>query len=101
MRRERFDSKLSLDGYEMKVLVLGGSGSIGASVVRALVSRRHEVSGLARSVSAAAVLSALGARSCVATSAGRMSGRTSSDPSTPSYRSRTISQPMRTPSAGI
>ena len=37
----------------MRVLVLGGTGSIGASVVGALLSRRHEVLGLARSDTAA------------------------------------------------
>ena len=44
----------------MRVLVLGGTGSIGASVVRALISRRHEVLGLARSDSAASSLGAQG-----------------------------------------
>jgi nucleoside-diphosphate-sugar epimerase len=37
----------------VRVLVLGGTGSIGASVVSALISRRYEVLGLARSDSAA------------------------------------------------
>lgn len=40
----------------MKVLVLGGTGSIGAAVVAALTSRRYEVLGLARSESAAGSL---------------------------------------------
>jgi nucleoside-diphosphate-sugar epimerase len=44
----------------VKVLVLGGTGSIGASVVRALVSRRHQVLGLSRSDSAARSLSSQG-----------------------------------------
>lgn len=44
----------------MKVLVLGGTGSIGASVVHALMSRQHEVLGLARSDIAADRLSARG-----------------------------------------
>lgn len=44
----------------MRVLVLGGTGSIGASVVSALMSRRHEVLGLARSDSAADSLSSRG-----------------------------------------
>lgn len=46
----------------MRVLVLGGTGSIGASVVRALLSRRYEVFGLARSDSAADRLSFQGAQ---------------------------------------
>jgi nucleoside-diphosphate-sugar epimerase len=48
--------------YPVKVLILGGTGSIGASVVRALVARRHEVIGLARSDSAADSLRAQCAR---------------------------------------
>jgi len=44
----------------LKVLVLGGTGSIGASVVSALRSRRNEVLGLARSDSSAHTLSSLG-----------------------------------------
>jgi nucleoside-diphosphate-sugar epimerase len=44
----------------VKVLVLGGTGSIGASVVYALMSRRHEVLGLARSDTAADRLSTQG-----------------------------------------
>jgi len=44
----------------VRVLVLGGTTSIGASVVRALMSRRHEVPGLARSDSAASSLGAQG-----------------------------------------
>ena len=46
----------------MKVLVLGGTGSIGASVISALRSRRNEVLGLARSESSAGSLSLLGAQ---------------------------------------
>jgi len=46
----------------VRVLVLGGTGSIGASVVRALRSRRYEVLGLARSDSAADRLSLQGAQ---------------------------------------
>jgi nucleoside-diphosphate-sugar epimerase len=46
----------------LKVLVLGGTGSIGASVVSALRSRRNEVLGLARSDSSADSLSSLGAQ---------------------------------------
>ena len=45
----------------MRVLVLGGTGSIGASVVSALRTRRNEVLGLARSDSAADRLRSLGA----------------------------------------
>ena len=46
----------------MKVLVLGGTGSIGAAVVDALIGRKHEVVGLARSPRAAERLAASGAR---------------------------------------
>jgi uncharacterized protein YbjT (DUF2867 family) len=46
----------------MKVLLLGATGSIGASVLSALMSRGHELLGLARSASAADALSSLGAR---------------------------------------
>jgi len=42
--------------------VLGGTGSIGASVISALRSRRNEVLGLARSESSADSLSLLGAQ---------------------------------------
>lgn len=42
--------------------MLGGTGSIGASVVSALMSRRNEVLGLARSDSAAESLSSVGAQ---------------------------------------
>jgi uncharacterized protein YbjT (DUF2867 family) len=45
----------------MRVLMLGGTGSIGAAIVRELVARGHDVSGLARSDGAAAKLAALGA----------------------------------------
>jgi nucleoside-diphosphate-sugar epimerase len=46
----------------LKVLVLGGTGSIGESVVRALRRRRNEVLGLARSDSSADTLRSLGAQ---------------------------------------
>jgi nucleoside-diphosphate-sugar epimerase len=46
----------------LKVFVLGGTGSIGAPVVEALLSRGHDVLALARSVSAAARLNSSGAR---------------------------------------
>ena len=46
--------------YSVRILVLGGTGSIGASVVSALMSRRHEVLGLARSDAAAESLSSRG-----------------------------------------
>jgi nucleoside-diphosphate-sugar epimerase len=45
----------------MRVLVLGGTGSIGAAIVSELIGRGHDVVGLARSVGAAAKLAALGA----------------------------------------
>ena len=44
----------------MQVLVLGGTGSIGAAVVKALVRHRHEVLGLARNDVAAGRLSSEG-----------------------------------------
>jgi nucleoside-diphosphate-sugar epimerase len=46
----------------MRVLVLGGTGSIGAAVIEALLSRGHQVLALARSASAAAHVNAVGAR---------------------------------------
>ncbi|MGE0715512.1 MAG: NAD-dependent epimerase/dehydratase family protein [Alphaproteobacteria bacterium] len=45
----------------MRVLVLGGTGTIGRAVVRALHDRGHHVSGLARSATAAAALRSAGA----------------------------------------
>ena len=45
----------------MKVLVLGGTGSIGTAVVEALIRHRHEVLGLARTDVAAERLSSAGA----------------------------------------
>ena len=45
----------------MRVLVLGGTGSIGASVVDSLIAPKHEVIGLARSKRAADRLAAAGA----------------------------------------
>ncbi|MEM7207679.1 MAG: NAD-dependent epimerase/dehydratase family protein [Pseudomonadota bacterium] len=46
----------------MNVLVLGGTGSIGAPVVKTLVQRGHTVSGLARSEESSAALASAGAR---------------------------------------
>ena len=45
----------------MQVLILGGTGSIGAPVVRALVGRGHHVIALARSDSSATKAASLGA----------------------------------------
>ena len=46
----------------MRVLVLGGSGSIGTAVVRELIARGHAVIGLARSEASGAKLAGLGAQ---------------------------------------
>jgi uncharacterized protein YbjT (DUF2867 family) len=46
---------------EMKALVTGGSGFLGKFVIRELVSRGHEVVALARSTSAADIVTTLGA----------------------------------------
>ena len=45
----------------MRILVLGGTGSIGSAVVRELISRGHEVHGLARSQASALRLAGFGA----------------------------------------
>ena len=46
----------------MRVLVTGGTGHIGSYVIPELIAAGHEVTGLARSDTAAAAVSALGAR---------------------------------------
>lgn len=46
----------------MKVLVLGGTGTIGAAVVEALLARRHEVTALARTAASLARMAAAGCR---------------------------------------
>lgn len=46
----------------MRILMLGGTGSIGAPVVRELVTRGHDVIALARSSAAAHKVAGLGAR---------------------------------------
>jgi nucleoside-diphosphate-sugar epimerase len=54
--------ELELDrGRQVQVLILGGTGSIGAPVVRALVERGHHVIALARSDSSATKAASLGA----------------------------------------
>lgn len=46
----------------MRVLVTGGTGHIGPYIIRELIAAGHEVTGLARSDTAAAAVSALGAK---------------------------------------
>jgi nucleoside-diphosphate-sugar epimerase len=48
-------------GDELHILVLGGTGSIGAAVVRELIARGHAVLGLARSEASATKLAGFGA----------------------------------------
>jgi nucleoside-diphosphate-sugar epimerase len=64
MKRVVFHSRRgrSNQGKAMRVLVLGGTGSIGSPIVRTLVKRGHEVLGLARSEAAAKTLHTCGAR---------------------------------------
>jgi uncharacterized protein YbjT (DUF2867 family) len=45
----------------MRVFVVGGSGTIGMPLVRALVAAGHQVTALARTASKSEVLAALGA----------------------------------------
>ena len=45
----------------MRVLILGGTGLIGAAVIRELIKHRHKVLALSRSTRSMAMLKALGA----------------------------------------
>lgn len=45
----------------MGVLILGGTGFIGAAVIRELIKHRHKVLALSRSTRSMAMLKALGA----------------------------------------
>jgi nucleoside-diphosphate-sugar epimerase len=58
-----FNGQASTEETIMRVLVLGGTGSIGSAVVRELVARGHVVFGLARSGISAAKLGEWGATS--------------------------------------
>jgi nucleoside-diphosphate-sugar epimerase len=55
----------SQGGIRVKVFVTGGSGYLGRAVVAALREAGHQVTGLARSAEAAAVLQKLGARAVI------------------------------------
>src|ERR1700712_5703684 len=48
--------------FRMRVFVTGGTGHSGSYLIPDLIAAGHEVTGLARSATAAATLSALGAR---------------------------------------
>src|ERR1700737_2357293 len=61
MKRTRVSGRASTRRNELRILVLGGTGSIGSAVVRELIGRGHEVHGLARSEASATKLAGLGA----------------------------------------
>jgi uncharacterized protein YbjT (DUF2867 family) len=72
----------------MRVFVTGGTGHIGSYIIPDLIAAGHEVTGLARSDTSAAALSALGAKRAKATS--RISTGSRRRPRTPtvSFTSR-------------
>src|ERR1700759_587569 len=61
MKRTQPSGRASTGRDKLRILVLGGTGSIGSAVVRELISRGHEVHGLARSQASALRLAGLGA----------------------------------------
>src|ERR1700759_286977 len=62
MKRTQPSGRASTGRDKLRILLLGGTGSIGAAVVRELISRGHEVHGLARSQASALRLAGFGAR---------------------------------------
>jgi nucleoside-diphosphate-sugar epimerase len=61
VERTRESGRASTGRDELRILVLGGTGSIGSAIVRELISRGHEVHGLARSEASVTKLAGLGA----------------------------------------
>lgn len=57
------DSPESSKEIKLRIFIMGGTGTIGAAVVRELLDRGHDVIGLARSPSSASALQRLGASS--------------------------------------